>query len=239
MVMGSSTQAAEPSAPYSNADEGTAIPATVIPSGPGTIRIRRIVAVERSNLHRFSIFLNCLVIVSAVNLAIGQIWGLIIKDVTGGEIVIRMYLVAACALVVLNELDCLTVLRNSPVLRHYHWRGFFYSFFGAIGDFIDDIGKDDYYNERGGEDYYANNGNGYITLRLPSLEHALEWFMEFMARKLFITGVIYFILGTLLVQKRVEKEIKEFNEKTQLAAAAVKNSLEREEANLTATAGVV
>ena len=87
-----------------------------------TIYIR---AVYRTFLHRFSLFVNFFVILSAFGIAVGQIWGMAIKHTVFLETLLRSYMIGISGMIVLNEIESVTLLKSSPILYKYPWRGVF------------------------------------------------------------------------------------------------------------------
>lgn len=180
-----------------------------------TIYIR---AVYRTMLHRISLFVNSVTIISAVGLAVGQIWGMAIKDMVPMETVLRSYIIAISGMIVLNELESVTLLQSSPILYAYPWRGLFYTFMGALGTLLNDLGNDDYRNNWNNNRYnYSNNNNsGYVTWQVPSLEHGIEIFIGITARLLFCMGCVYFMFGCMFLQKRVDRDVEAFRHRLRM-----------------------
>mmetsp|Transcript_5713 Transcript_5713/g.8657 ORF Transcript_5713/g.8657 Transcript_5713/m.8657 type:complete len:257 (+) Transcript_5713:116-886(+) len=178
-----------------------------------TIYIR---AVYRTMLHRISLFVNFLTILAAVGLAVGQIWGMAIKNMVIMETVLRSYIIGVAGMIVLNELESVTLLQNSPILYKYPWRGLFYTFMGALGTLLNDLGNDDYANNWNGNRYNNNYNSGYVTFQIPSLEHGIEMFIGITARLLFCMGCVYFIIGCMFLQKRVERDVEAFRHRLRL-----------------------
>lgn len=177
-------------------------------------------AVYRTGLHKLSLVTNFLVIIAAIGLAIGQIWGMAIKNLVIMEIIMRSYLIGISGLIVLNELEVTTILKNSPILYTYVWRGLFYTFIGALGTLCNDLGNDNYrnnWNNNYNNNNYNNNGGGYVTFVIPSLERGIEIFIGFTARLLFAMGCLYFIYGCLMLQKKVERDVEAFRHRLELS----------------------
>jgi hypothetical protein len=179
-----------------------------------TIYIR---AVYRTFLHRYSLVVNFFTILAAVGLAIGQIWGMAIKTLVPMETLLRSYLIAIAGMIILNELESVTVLQNSPILYRYPYRGLFYTFIGSLGALLNDLGNDDYINNWNRNRYQNNyNNNGYVTFRIPSLEHSIEIFISVTSRVLFGMGCVYFISGCLFLQKKVERDVEAYRHRLRL-----------------------
>lgn len=178
-----------------------------------TIYIR---AVYRTFLHRYSLVVNFFTILSAVGLAVGQIWGMAIKNMVPMETLLRSYIVAIAGMIVLNEFESVTVLQNSPILYRYPYRGLFYSFIGALGTLLNDLGNDDYRNNWNRNRYQNNYNSGYVTFRIPSLEHSIEIFIAVTSRLLFGMGCVYFISGCFFLQKKVERDVEAYRHRLRL-----------------------
>lgn len=181
-----------------------------------TIYIR---AVHRTLLHRFSLFIATLTIIGAVGLALGQLWGMMIKNMVLMETIMRSYLMAVAGMVICNELEISSVLKASPIIQRYPWRGIFYTFLGSLGTLLNDLGNDDYINNwnrnyNRNKNYY--NG-GYVTFSIPSLEHAVEIFIGVTSRLLFCMGCIYFVMGLMFLQNKIERDVEAFRHRLRLA----------------------
>lgn len=181
-------------------------------------------AVERTFLHRYCLFVNFLVIVAAFGLAIGQVWGIAIKNMNMMETVMRAYLIAISGMIILNECEVASLLQNSPILYKYPWRGLFYTFMGALGTLLNDLGNDDYTNNWNRNRYNYQNGTynngssntGYVTFQIPSLEHGVEMFLGATSRLLFAMGVVYFLMGMCFMQKKAERDIEAYRHRLRL-----------------------
>lgn len=179
-----------------------------------TLYIRQ---VTRSCPHKFILCINTLVIISSVGIAVSQIWGMAMKALGLMEVVMRTYLIAISGMIIMNELELSAVLKRSPILQKYMWRGLFYSFIGNLGALLNDIGKDSYNRYNGYNNNNYKNNSGYITFRIPTLEHFIESFIQVTSVVLFLMGCIYLIMGLLFVQGKIEQEIEKY--RVRLAAA--------------------
>lgn len=213
------------STPYTQAKENTSsfeptVTAEVI-NGINQGQTLYIRQVERSCSHKFSLFINALVCIGAIGLAAGQIWGMAIKNLGLMEVVMRTYLVAISGLIIMNELELSAVLSRSPILQKYSWRGIFYTFIGTLGTLLNDVGNDDYYNNWNRYNGNYNNNGGYVTFMIPSLEHALEFFIGAASRLIFLMGGVYFVMGLMFIQNRIERDIDAYREKLKESEAAL------------------
>ena len=134
------SSAPEIEAPYakSNAEALTADVVTAAAQGQ-TIYVRQI---TRTFLHKWSIFVNAIVILSCINLAIGQVLALFLKFHGIMEVFVRAYTIAISLMICMNELAIESVLHRSPILQLFHWRGLFYTFIGSLADMMSDVGMD-------------------------------------------------------------------------------------------------
>lgn len=180
-----------------------------------TVYIR---AVYRTMLHRFALFVNTLTILGALGLAIGQLWGMAIKNMVLMETIMRSYLMAVAGMVICNELEISSMLKASPIINRYPWRGIFYTFLGSLGTLLNDLGNDDYINNwnRNYNNNYNNNNSGYVTFQIPSLEHAVEIFIGVTSRLLFCMGCVYFVMGLMFLQNKIERDIEAFRHRLAL-----------------------
>eukprot|EP00557_Chaetoceros_sp_GSL56_P007436 CAMPEP_0176495040 /NCGR_PEP_ID=MMETSP0200_2-20121128/10437_1 /TAXON_ID=947934 /ORGANISM="Chaetoceros sp., Strain GSL56" /LENGTH=167 /DNA_ID=CAMNT_0017892877 /DNA_START=434 /DNA_END=937 /DNA_ORIENTATION=+ len=133
------------------------------------------------------------------------------------ETLLRTYLVAVAGMIVLNELESVTVLQNSPILYKYPYRGLFYTFIGSLGTLLNDLGNDDYINNWNRNRYQNNyNNNGYVTFKIPTLEHSIEIFISVTSRLLFGMGCIYFVSGFCFLQKKIERDVEAYRHRLRL-----------------------
>jgi hypothetical protein len=179
-----------------------------------TIYIR---AVYRTFLHRFSLFVNGLTILGAVGLAVGQLWGMAIKNMVLMETIMRSYLMAVAVMIICNELQLSTILQQSPIIQRYPFRGLFYTFIGSLGTLLNDLGNDDYVNNwnRNYNNNYSSN-SGYVSFTIPSLEHLVEIFIMVTSVMLFTMGCVYFIMGLMFIQGKIERDIEAFRQRLRL-----------------------
>lgn len=72
--------------------------------------------------------------VAALNMAAGQVLGIVFQPSTGPvQYVLRFYVVMLCVLVVLNELEYFTLTVESRILHNWITRGALYAFIGLLG----------------------------------------------------------------------------------------------------------
>jgi hypothetical protein len=207
---------APPEAPYakSNTENITADVVNAASQGQ-TLYIRQI---TRTFLHKWSLFVNALVILSCINLAIGQVLALFLKFNSIMEIVVRAYTIMICLMISMNELAVESVLQRSPILQLFHWRGLFYTFIGSLADMMSDVGMDN--RNRYNYNYNNNyNNDGYWTFQVPSYESAVEWYISFDAWFLFSAGCLYFVMGGFFLQRYIDRDIDEYRRRLQVSDA--------------------
>lgn len=168
-------------------------------------------------------------------------FSLILNSTVFLETLLRSYMIGISGMIVLNEIESVTLLKSSPILYKYPWRGVFCkyhdsfhipfygvtcipnifsdTFFGALGTLLNDIGNDDYVNNWNRYSYNNNNYNnnsGYVTFQIPSLEHFIEIFIGVTSRLLFFMGCVYFLMGILFLQSKVERDVEEFRHRLRM-----------------------
>jgi len=85
----------------------------------------------------------------------------------------------------------------------------------ALGTLLNDLGNDDYANNWN-RTYNSNYNGGYVTFQIPSLEKGIEMFLGGTSRLLFTMGCVYFVMGCLFIQKKVERDIEGFRHRLML-----------------------
>jgi len=168
---------------------------------------------RRTCLHKTSLVLSIAAIGSAINMAVGQILGMIIISVPFEERVVRAYLIGSSLLVVLVEMEWTSIIRESAVLQNWICRGILYTFLGILGTTMNDIGNDSYYSSRMSQ-YGGSYENGSFTISIPSREQALETYIRFVSFSLFIIGLIYLLLGAFCVQNTVNRHKEVYSERS-------------------------
>ena len=208
-------KASAPSAPVATPYQSATSEIVGAASQGQTIYIR---AVYRTFLHRVSLFINFLTILGAIGLAIGQLWGMAIKNMVVMEIVMRSYLIGVGGMIIANELQFSSILQQSPIIQKYTFRGLFYTFIGSLGVLLNDLGNDDYINNwnRGYNNNNYNNNSGYVSFTIPSLEHIVEIFIGVTSRLLFLMGCVYFVMGAMFIQGKIERDIEAFRHRLRL-----------------------
>jgi hypothetical protein len=119
--------------------------------------------IQRTATHNFAIVLNVVTCGAALNIALAQVVSIMFRRhvVSWLETVVRMYEILFSILVVGNELQWTILIKESPILTSYTFRGILYTFIGILGIFINDIGQNSSDSYTDGS--YANNN---ITIYL-------------------------------------------------------------------------
>jgi hypothetical protein len=186
-----------------NAPIQVATPQVAAPMMPDPVR--------RTTLHKASLFLNLATIGSATNMAVGQVWGMIVvQDLPLLEIGVRAYTMGFSLLIIFNEMGWTRPIRESLMLSSFLWRGILYTFIGILGVMMNNIGSDNYYNDGSSQYNSDSNGNNSITFYMPTHEQASEVYLAIMCWSMFGIGVIYFLLGVVRIQRIVDRHKEEF-----------------------------
>lgn len=140
-----------------------------------------------------------------------------IKNMVLMETIMRSYLMAVAVMIICNELQLSTILQQSPIIQRYPFRGLFYTFIGSLGTLLNDLGNDDYVNNwnRNYNNNYSSN-SGYVSFTIPSLEHLVEIFIMVTSVMLFTMGCVYFIMGLMFIQGKIERDIEAFRQRLRL-----------------------
>eukprot|EP00555_Chaetoceros_dichaeta_P005609 CAMPEP_0198257206 /NCGR_PEP_ID=MMETSP1447-20131203/6933_1 /TAXON_ID=420782 /ORGANISM="Chaetoceros dichaeta, Strain CCMP1751" /LENGTH=219 /DNA_ID=CAMNT_0043944039 /DNA_START=45 /DNA_END=704 /DNA_ORIENTATION=+ len=172
--------------------------------------------VKRRPLHLIILGLNFIVMCSAFNLALGQVFGIFLKELALRETLVRCYLIVVSGMIICNELEWMSVLKDSPILQKYSWRGIMYTFVAVVGDTLHDVGDDQSMN------YSYTNEDGYVVIAVPTFETFAEVFIRVASISLFVTGALYFIMGVTFLQGKVEGDIEEYYRRSDIASHATK-----------------
>eukprot|EP00957_Ditylum_brightwellii_P119193 9092794-Ditylum_brightwellii.AAC.1 len=88
---------------------------------------------KRHYFHKMFIFINFITIVIAILYGIGQFIGIAFEQVGPVQYVLRVYVIALSALVILNELELSSLTSTSKLLNMWITRGLTYAFIGVLG----------------------------------------------------------------------------------------------------------
>lgn len=135
---------------------------------------------SRSLLHKFFILISIIAAVSALNMAFGQFLGIVFQNVGPVQYVLRVYVIALCVLVILNELEWTKYARDSKIMHIWITRGLFYAFIGVLGLEENDTSTSRNSDERG------------FSFSLTYIR-AVAWVMV-------SCGTLYFFMGVFCLQ---------------------------------------
>jgi len=89
---------------------------------------------SRSALHKFFALISVCTGLSAFNMGVGQLVGLMVAHSTDSiQYFLRMYVIALCLLVILIEKEWTSFARDSMILHNWITRGLVYGFIGLLG----------------------------------------------------------------------------------------------------------
>ena len=182
---------------------------------------------DRSGAHKLFLMFNVMAGLTGVNNAFAQCLALRYDGNKLSDVILRCYLIGFCALVVLIEMEMTPVVRNSFVLSNWVCRGIFYTFLGALGHNLYDVGYDNryraisYYNN--GNGYRNGNGNGYRNrdyngyygTRIPSTEDFEDWYIWLTSRVMFLIGCVYILMGALCLQQKLAQWREQYQQRNQ------------------------
>lgn len=165
---------------------------------------------KRHLIHKCGYAVSLLVTFAAFCMAVAQIVSIIFADVGVVQIVLRLYVILACSLVILTELELTKFARESYILHQWITRGLLYNFIGVIG--LEELETSEIVSNIGG----VNPAQIYIKI--------ISWVMV-------VVGCFYFLMGVFCIQSRYE------NQRTDYAERVAKSVLDKkEEAGVAAAA---
>lgn len=150
---------------------------------------------RRKPLHVFFILISVVAALSALNMMIGQIIGLTFGTLGPIQYVLRVYVVLLCVLVILNEMECTKLTRDSFILYWWVTRGPFYAFVGVLGLVENDVNGNE--NVKG-----RDAAIGYIV--------AVAWIM-------IGVGCLYFVMGVLCGQFLLNRTRDDYKQRCERA----------------------
>mmetsp|Transcript_39651 Transcript_39651/g.48279 ORF Transcript_39651/g.48279 Transcript_39651/m.48279 type:complete len:262 (+) Transcript_39651:160-945(+) len=136
---------------------------------------------KRTFVHNWFIMVSILAGVSAFLMGVGQFIGLFYQESGPVQSVVRVYMMAMCGLIVLNELEWLSFTRDSKLLWIWISRGIVYSFVGVIG--IQEI--------------EASEARSSVT---EIWSAGLRKYLVLTAWAMIASGILYFVLGVTCMQ---------------------------------------
>ena len=150
---------------------------------------------SRTALHQCFRLLRFITACSALLMGTGQVVGLVTTEKSDIDVlscVVRAYCCAFCSLVICNEAEYTSMIRNSKILRYWVTRGLLYAFIGCIGLIQND---------------HATELEPYLHDDTPSLK-----FIKVVAWLMVAVGATYTILGAFclkLIDNRVRQDYQE------------------------------
>jgi hypothetical protein len=83
--------------------------------------------------HRLVLLFRGITVLAALNMAVGQVLGIVFETAGPVQYVLRFYVVLLCLLVILNELEYFALTVESRILHYWVTRGALYAFIGLLG----------------------------------------------------------------------------------------------------------
>mmetsp|Transcript_29621 Transcript_29621/g.60483 ORF Transcript_29621/g.60483 Transcript_29621/m.60483 type:complete len:222 (-) Transcript_29621:29-694(-) len=145
---------------------------------------------RRSCVHKTFIAINIVVVITAIHLAVGQLWGLCIQNNYLMESAMRLYTVGFSVIIAMNELELTPITKESLVLRQFLPRGVIYSFVGCVGNITNDIGSDNYRHWYG-RSQFSN----------LSQEAFAEVYIMVISFMMIVLGLLYIVMGILCLDR--------------------------------------
>uniref|UniRef100_A0A7R9WMH7 Golgi apparatus membrane protein TVP15 n=1 Tax=Craspedostauros australis TaxID=1486917 RepID=A0A7R9WMH7_9STRA len=88
---------------------------------------------RRKCVHKVFVVINGITVIIATLMFVAQLLGIYFKTLSLVDYVLRVYIIALCAMIVMNELEWTSVIRESRLLRNWLTRGLIYAFVGVLG----------------------------------------------------------------------------------------------------------
>lgn len=164
--------------------------------------------VKRTCTHKLALVLNLVTCGAALNIALGQVLGMVMQRLGWVEFLVRIYEIFFSGVVILNELQWTSVIRESHILSSYTYRGILYTFVGILGVMMNDVGMNAYRQSQWNQ--YGSYANNNITIYIPTQEQALEFYLRVVSWSMVGFGVVYTTLGLLRQQEKVERHVEEY-----------------------------
>lgn len=155
-------------------------------------------------MHRFFRMISFMSGCAAFLMGLGQVVGMTFEDMDLISYVLRGYVIVLCVLVVFNEGEWTSLIKNSSILRYWVTRGLFYSFVGVIG-----IQQNDHVEEPDRDEDSA------------SLK-----FIKVVAFLMVGFGAIYFGMGVLCLQIYYNRLRRDYEERRS-RAVHIRNATDR------------
>jgi hypothetical protein len=133
--------------------------------------------------HRLVLLFRGVTALSALNMAVGQVLGIVYQGAGPVQYVLRFYVVLLCLLVVLNELEYFALTVESRILHYWVTRGALYAFIGLLG--LEENDTSESVNASSSSSFGVGVGTAYIK--------AVAWVMIGI-------GATYFLMGLFCLQ---------------------------------------
>lgn len=156
-------------------------------------------------MHKFFNFISLVVILAAINMAVGQFVGMKFETVGPIQYVLRIYVIVLCLLVILVELEWTRFARESFILRMWITRGLFYAFIGILG--LEE------------NDTSTKKGSSHTSISLNYIK-AVAWVMV-------VCGTLYFLMGAFCLQIYYNRMRKDYEERLEHARHVRQSAISR------------
>lgn len=153
---------------------------------------------SRRCMHRFFRMISLVTGICGLLMGAGQIVGMTFENLDIIAYVMRGYVIVLCLLIVLNEAEWTSMIKNSSILRYWITRGLFYSFVGVVG-----IQQNDHVVET---DRGQGGGDS------PSLK-----FIKVVALLMVGCGCLYFVMGAMCLQIYYNRLRRDYEERVSRA----------------------
>ena len=171
---------------------------------------------NRRPLHKFFLIVNGAAALSGINNIIAQFIAIVSPNNPIMDVILRVYMIALFVVVVMNELEFSSLIRESKVLTDWVSRGIFYTFLGILGVVEYDVGVNNYYRYRNNRSSY-NTNSGYYQPMMPTKEDFVEWYLFLVSWIMFGVGVVYIVMGALCMQRKFINLKNEYDNNLQQA----------------------
>lgn len=165
---------------------------------------------NRAPLHKFFVVYSIIAGLTGINNLLAQLIALSIPGNYQIDVMLRLYMIAFFAVVLLNELEVNQPLRESFVLSNWISRGVIYSFLGLLGQHLFDVGQDNRYRRNFNYRCNSSGSSCYYGPRLPTGEDLAEWYVWLTSNLMFCVGIGYVIMGALCLQKKLARLREEY-----------------------------
>ena len=163
-----------------------------------TLRVRWLEETNPSRrpLHKCFVTISTLTGISALNMGLGQLIGILVQTTSPIQYILRIYVIALCCLVVLVEREWTLFARESKILHNWVTRGLCYGFIGLLG-----LEQNDVARHQGGK-----QNERWVNF------NAIERYVSAVAWIMVACGVFYFAMGICclqLVYNRLRRDYQE------------------------------